>query len=245
MDCEKCQNLLGDFLEGSLEGRERLRVGAHLGGCARCRAAREETEAIVSAARECREHLFSPPDSRALWLRISNTIEGERAFGRAAAPVVAPLPARRRPGLASVWQRRWELTLPQMASAVAALVVSVSLITAMATQRLMTAQRAEEENVKQVRARSQREFAESVYPATYVRQQQASISYYQQRVERRKANWNPRMRESFDRSLSVIDQAVAESLVELEQNPHDEVSEEILNAALRDKVELLREFSEQ
>lgn len=245
MDCEKCQNLLGDFLEGSLEGRERLLVGAHLGGCPRCRAAREETEAIVSAARECREHLFSPPDSRALWLRISNTIEGERAFGRAASARLAPTPARRRSPIAALWQRRWELTLPQMASAVAALVVSVSLITAMATQRMMTAQRDEEESVKQVRIRARRDFAESVYPATYVRQQQASINYYKQRVEQRKGAWNPRMRESFDRSLNVIDQAVAESLHELEQNPHDEVSEEILNAALRDKVELLREFSEQ
>ncbi|HEX5708122.1 MAG TPA: zf-HC2 domain-containing protein [Pyrinomonadaceae bacterium] len=245
MDCEKCQNLLSDFLEGSLEGRDRLMVGIHLGGCARCRAAREEVEAIVSAAHECREHLYTPPDSRALWLRISNTIEGERAFGRAAVPTPAPMPARRRGRLASIWDRRWELTLPQMASAVAAIVVSVALVTAMATQRMMTAERSEDEAINELRTRARRQLADSVYPGAYVRQQQASISYYQQRVERRKANWNPRMRESFDRSLNVIDQAVAESLDELKQNPHDEVSEEILNAALRDKMELLRDFSEQ
>jgi hypothetical protein len=45
--------------------------------------------------------------------------------------------------------------------------------------------------------------------------------------------------------MQVIDQAVNESLSALDRNPHDEVSEEMLNAALRDKMELLREFSEQ
>jgi hypothetical protein len=83
------------------------------------------------------------------------------------------------------------------------------------------------------------------YPHPYLRQQQARISYLQQRVEQRKAAWNPRMRDSFDRSLVVIDQAVVGSLDELKRNPHDEVSEEMLNSALRDKMELLREFSEQ
>ncbi len=34
----------------------------------------------------------------------------------------------------------------------------------------------------------------------------------------------------------VIDQAVNESLNSLSQNPHDEVSEEMLNAALNEKL---------
>ena len=47
------------------------------------------------------------------------------------------------------------------------------------------------------------------------------------------------------RSVLVLDQSVKESLDDLQKNPHDEVAEEMLNVALRDKVELLREFSEQ
>jgi hypothetical protein len=43
--------------------------------------------------------------------------------------------------------------------------------------------------------------------------------------------------------MSVIDAAVNDSMRQLGQNPHDEVSEEILNAALNDKVELLKEFA--
>ena len=71
------------------------------------------------------------------------------------------------------------------------------------------------------------------------------MRYWQQRVEARKASWNPRMRASFDRSLNVLDQTVNDSLDDLRQNPHDEVAEEMLNSALHDKIELLKEFGEQ
>ena len=52
------------------------------------------------------------------------------------------------------------------------------------------------------------------------------------------------MRESFDRNVAVIDQAVADSLNELKRNPHDEISEEMLNESLNDKLALLKEFSD-
>jgi len=59
-----------------------------------------------------------------------------------------------------------------------------------------------------------------------------------------KARWNPQMRETFDRNMSVIDAAVTDSMKQLSQNPHDSVSEDILNDALNDKVALLKEFSD-
>ena len=52
------------------------------------------------------------------------------------------------------------------------------------------------------------------------------------------------MREAFERNMTVIDQAVNYSRDELRRNPHDEVSEEMLNSALNDKMELLREFAD-
>ncbi|MGH9960852.1 MAG: hypothetical protein ACREBC_27665, partial [Pyrinomonadaceae bacterium] len=73
---------------------------------------------------------------------------------------------------------------------------------------------------------------------------QRAINYWNQRIEMNKTRWNQEMRETFDRNLMVIDQAVNDSLSELSRNPHDEVSEEMLNAALNEKLALLREFSE-
>jgi len=44
--------------------------------------------------------------------------------------------------------------------------------------------------------------------------------------------------------MRVIDQAVSDSMNELNRNPHDEVSEQMLNEALNDKLALLKEFSD-
>ena len=68
--------------------------------------------------------------------------------------------------------------------------------------------------------------------------------YWNQRVELNKARWNAQMRETFDRNMGVIDAAVNDSMVQLRDNPHDTVSEDILNDALNDKVALLKEFAE-
>ena len=99
-------------------------------------------------------------------------------------------------------------------------------------------------------SRSQEASVAPVRPVTFASsrdrmwQQQQAISYWNQRVETNKARWNQEMRDTFDRNLRVIDQAVNDSLNELNQNPHDEVSEEMLNAALNEKLALLREFSD-
>jgi hypothetical protein len=77
-----------------------------------------------------------------------------------------------------------------------------------------------------------------------INQQQQAISYWNERVEYNKVRWNPEMRETFDRNLKVIDQAVTTSFDALSSDPHDEVSEEMLNAALNEKLALLKEFAE-
>jgi len=75
------------------------------------------------------------------------------------------------------------------------------------------------------------------------RSQQEVIAYWNERVELNKARWNPEMRETFDKNMSVIDAAVNDFNASIDSESHDEVSEEILNAALNDKVELLKEFA--
>ena len=75
-------------------------------------------------------------------------------------------------------------------------------------------------------------------------QRRQVINYWNQRVEMNKARWSPQMRETFDRNMRVIDEAVTSSLNDLNRNPHDEVSEQMLNESLNDKLALLKEFSD-
>ena len=234
MNCEKCQELLSEFLDGTLGHSEHTAVGAHLAACAFCAAAREDFHAIIAAAREVRGEIFIPTDERALWLRVREEVEADSRPARAAATAAAG---------GGFWSRlfgqRFELSLPQLAAGAAALVVAAASVTALGL-RFATAP-AGAGRAAAVR----RVVSDDVYPRTYLEPHEASMRYWEQRVEARRASWNPRMRASFDRSVYFLDQSVKDSLDDLQKNPHDEVAEETLNAALRDKMELLREFGEQ
>jgi hypothetical protein len=234
MNCEKCQGLLSEFLDGTLGHSEHTAVGAHLAACASCAAAREDFHAIIAVAREARGHIFAPTDERALWLRVRAEVEADSRPARAAAAAAGP-------GLWSrLFGRRFELSLPQLAAGAAALVVAAASVTALGL-RFATAPADAGRAATAVR----RVVSDDVYPRTYLEPHEASMRYWEQRVAARKASWNPRMRASFDRSVYFLDQSVKDSLDDLQRNPHDEVAEETLNAALRDKIELLREFGEQ
>ncbi|HKG97237.1 MAG TPA: hypothetical protein VKA97_05465, partial [Pyrinomonadaceae bacterium] len=75
-------------------------------------------------------------------------------------------------------------------------------------------------------------------------QRRQVINYWNERVELNKVRWSAEMRETFDRNMKVIDETVADSLNEVNRNPHDEISEQMLNEALNDKLALLKEFSD-
>ncbi len=237
MNCEKCHELLSDFLDGTMVNENRTLLSAHLNECLNCACVREELHSIIGVAHESRDIYAAPPNERALWLRIRNTIEAElgeqqRAAGRAASE------SPRESFLGRWMNRRWALSLPQLAGTVAGIAIGASLLTTYGVQKLWSA------NQPSIAVNTQ-----TVVPFRNTRRnlnpdQMLTIEYLKGRVEQRKARWNPSMRESFDRNLSVIDATVNDALTTLDQAPHDEVSDETLNTALRDKMELLKEFSE-
>ena len=233
MNCEKCQELLGDLVDGALSRDDATTLNQHLEDCLSCADVRNDLESIISFCQQQRGQYEAPPNERALWLRIRNVIEAENASP------VSTATARPSQGFLPVWlNRSWELSVPQLAASFAALVVVVSLATVVGMRRM-------ESSRSDVNPRSAQTLAVA---GTNVRdrisQQQQAISYWNQRVELNKARWNQQMRDTFDRNLQVIDQAVNDSLNELNRNPHDEVSEEMLNAALNEKLALLKEFSD-
>lgn len=231
MNCEKYQDLLSDFIDGSLAQSDHDSIKAHLSVCGVCSEARGDLEAIVGYCREHRGEYDAVPNEHALWLRISNTIESELS-------VASPTPI---PSDAGWWfrvmNRSWELSFPQMAAAVIGIVIVVSAVTTVGVRRFNFG------GGSGMSAGPSLALNESSVKDRFRRQQQV-VAYWNQRVELNKQRWNPEMRETFDRNMSVIDAAVDDSISRLTQNPHDEVSEEILSAALNDKLALLKEFAE-
>jgi hypothetical protein len=224
MNCERCQELISDLLDGALSREESATLNLHLAECLDCAEVREDLESVVSFCRADRGQYDAVPNEHALWLRIRNTVE---------VTGIGSVHTERERGegfFSRLVNRNWQLSLPQLAGAVAALVLIVSLTTVVGLRRMESPKAPPEEIGK--------------FNPDRMSQQQQTINYWNTRIATNKARWSPQMRDTFDRNLSVIDQAVNDSLKELNQNPHDEVSEEMLNAALNEKIALLKEFSE-
>lgn len=228
MNCETCQELIHDLIDGSITQRDEFTLNTHLRECLDCDSVRQDLAMIVDFSRTQRGVYEAPPNEQALWLRIRNTIEAE-------------LPSRvntntESSSFFSRWMgRSWELSLPQLAASAIAIVLLVSLATVVGLRRwggygtptIVAGTQAEATNL------DDRFF-----------QRRQVIDYWNQRVELNKARWSPEMRETFERNMKVIDQAVSDSMNELKRNPHDEVSEQMLNESLNDKLALLKEFSD-
>jgi len=228
MNCEQCQELIHDLIEGSISQRDEFTLNTHLKDCLDCDSVRQDLTSILTFCQTHRGEYEAPLNEHALWLRIRNVIEAENGHR------VAAQTATRRPSfLGRLMGQTWELSLPQLASLTAAVVLLVSLTTVVGLRRWGSE---DVSPVPQVQASS------NVNDRIWQRRQ--AINYWNQRVETNKARWSPEMRETFDRNLRVIDEAVANSLNELNKNPHDEVSEQMLNESLNDKLALLKEFSD-
>ena len=235
MNCEKCHDLISDFVDGALSHQDQTTLNSHLEECLECADVRNDLQSIVGFCRAHRGDYSAPPNEKALWQRIRNVVE---TGGDLVA--VSPAPARQ-----NFWKnwvgRSWELSFPQVVASAAAIVLVVSLSTAVALRRYQSG--GPTAGIRAPLAQESLSLA-AANVRERVSQQQQLISYWNQRVDFNKARWSPQMRETFDRNLKVIDEAVNDSFDALSQNPHDEVSEEILNAALNEKLSLLKEFAE-
>lgn len=228
MNCETCQELIHDLVDGNISRSDESILNTHLNECLDCDSVRQDLASIVGFCRTRRGEYEAPPNEHALWLRIRNVIEAEHGLQIAAQ-------TERRPSfLGRLMGHSWELSLPQLTAAAAAIVLLVSLVTVVGVRRWGTFVPSMQAGV--VNASS------DVNDRVWQREQ--AINYWNQRVELNKARWTAEMREKFDRNLAVINQTVAASLEELKKNPHDEISEQMLNESLNEKLAMLKEFSD-
>jgi predicted anti-sigma-YlaC factor YlaD len=250
MNCEKCQELLSDFLDDAMSDARRAELSAHLEECLECYHAHADLDAIISFCREARGQYDAPPNEQALWLRIRNTVESE-ATARTGAPQ-STRRAQRESWFARALNRSWQLSFSQMVTAVVAIVIFASLATVVGVRSLQnSSDGSTATNLKntgnagnQPVALTANDGSSQVFQLKDHPWQQEEINYLTQVVEERKSHWNPQLRADFERNLELLNQTVNESLDRLSAHPHDEVTEEMLNVALNDKMQLLKEFSD-
>jgi hypothetical protein len=223
-------------------------VKAHLTLCRECAEVFEDFSKILGICDLEIAEEIPPPNEQALWCRINNIIENEikpelnEEFKQKDAPPAS--------WMGRIWQRSWSLSFTQVASAVLGIALVSSLLTIVGIQNAVSPSSLSAAGATQPTlfekvvskiglAEDPQELRERRF-----REQQAAIDYWNKRVAARRIQWDKNLRDAFDRNLQEIDQVVFEYTRTLEENPHDELSGEMLDSALDEKMALLREFSE-
>jgi anti-sigma factor RsiW len=238
MHCVECNQSLSSFLDNELPPERAEAVREHLAQCEICAKVCEDLAAILDLCRSEAPNSIVPPNSRALWCRINNIIESE----------VKPdaLPKADEPK-----RRIWRFSLPQLAAAVMCVALISSLLTVVAIRNYMAepgdaAVRTADDQTLIERLMAKAGLIETPQKARERRiaEQKAAIDYWNRRVQERRAMWDARMREAFDKNLNVINESVNDYTLILQQDPDDEITGEMLDSALDEKMSLLREFAE-
>src|SRR5215207_8750731 len=129
MNCETCQDLIHDLIDGSINQRDESTLNTHLSECLNCDSVRQDLASIVGFCRTQRGQYEAPPNEQAMWLRIRNSIEAELPSR------VNPNSESQRSFLSRWMGRSWELSLPQLAASSLAIVLLVSLATVVGLRR--------------------------------------------------------------------------------------------------------------
>lgn len=246
MNCEQCQELISAFLDNDLDETMSANVQTHLSLCADCAKLCEDFAVILDFCHEQPTAEIVPPNSQALWCRISNTIETEIKADVTNHQKSAEPPPK------GWFPRVLKFSFSQVASLVLGIALVSSLLTfvgiknyfASEPNRDLAAESAQPNAVERVLGRfGLIETAQNLRDRR-IEQQKAAIEYWNRRIETRRAQWDAHLREAFDRNLNEIDQAVNEYTLILQENPQDDLSGEMLDSALNEKMELLREFSD-
>lgn len=221
MVCKECQELLSEYIDGSLELGEQVNVERHLGNCEPCRAVRDDLLQIVHFSQQL--PVQSP--STALWPRISSDL----------AELKPGFWARSLRWVASFRTLNFNFSVPQLiaGAAVLAIVISIGVIASRPdnNQTLLSSS------------------AGTLLPAEVtplsqmdLQQLEKQISQLSEAVEQRKESWGPELRTAFERNLLYIDQSLVECRHQWKNNPGDNVSQELMLNAYREKVRLLEGF---
>lgn len=222
MVCTECQEILSEYIDGALELGEQVNIERHLADCEPCRAMRDDLLQIVHFSHQL--PLQSP--SPALWSRIRSDVDSLHTG-------VWSRPQR---WLARVRALNFNLSIPQLAAGAAVLVVVVSL-SAIVSQRDGRSIQSAAPSVASAANADVTPLSNSDF-----QQLEKQISSLSATVEQKKTSWDPELRSEYERNLYYIDQSLVECRHQLKNNPADDVAQELMLNAYREKVRLLDSF---
>jgi hypothetical protein len=226
-------------MENDLDDTRSDSVRLHLAECGRCARVCEDIAAIIDVCSIEGEDVLPDNQAHQIWCRINNVIESEQQK-MAQRPV--PVPEKR--GL-------WHLSFWQLASGLACIALISSLLTVVAIRNYYEPVATDSLAKSTTRTLLDRVMMKVGLADTpqealerKLRDRQAAIDYWNVRVQTRRTQWDAQTRAAFDRNLREIDDSVNEYKTILQRDPDDDISVEMLDSALNEKMDLLRDFSD-
>lgn len=250
MNCELCKEQISAFLDNELDAPAASAIQEHLAVCPDCAKVCEDFAMILDFCVDGEEFDAVPPaNSNALWCRINNIIETD-VRKELEKNKLEEIPEKRG-WFSGLWQKGWQMSFAQVFASVLGIAVISSLLTIVGVKNYSSAAEP---------AFGEATVTESIFQKVLgkiglvetplqarerrIKEQQKVIDYWNQRVSVRRQNWNGTVRDTFDRNLREINQVVYEYNTILEKNPQDNLTGEMLDAAMKEKMDLLRAFSE-
>ena len=219
MSCERLDELLDDWLDGTLEERDRHEVEAHLAACPECRERERGLRQVLAHAAALPR---SVAPSRDLWLRIAERVGRERTWSWA--------------GLGTGGGRALAAAATVVLALVAVLLVQRSPAP---VHTVVIPDRAPEGGGGEARPA-----AVGIDPnlAAVEADYQAAANALLAALLQRRDELSPETIESVERNLAVIDEALAEVRQALEKDPASPELGRMLVSTHRKKVEVLRQM---
>jgi anti-sigma-K factor RskA len=224
MVCNQCQELISDYIDGTLELGEQAKIEHHLADCEPCRAVRDDLLQLVHFSRQLPLHT----PSSALWTRIQAQIEEERP---------ATMWARAQSWASRIKESHFDLSFPQIAASAAALIILVT-----ASFMLLRDNSTGQTEVAGSSLMSESSASRNLLSNPDIQQIEQRINQLKESVEQRKVSWQPELRVTFDRNMYYVEQSLLECRQQLNGNPDDQIAQELMLNAYREKVRLLEGF---
>jgi len=225
-------------MENDLDTERSEFVRMHLAECGECAGVCEEIAMLLDVVSADGDAVLPENQAKQIWCRINNVIESEQPLSH------TPQPEPQRRGL-------WHFSFWQLATALACIALVSSLVTVAALRNYY-----EPSATDSLAAATSHSFVDRMMMRVglaespqeqlerKLRDRQAAIDYWNSRVQVRRNQWDSQTRAAFDRNLREIDDSLNEYHTILQRDPEDDLTVEMMDSVLNEKMDLLRDFSD-
>jgi hypothetical protein len=220
MECRNVVNALSDHLDGLLADNDAVLIEGHLTSCPPCQTIKLELSEIRTAARDLPLH--TPP--RALWLRISNTLEAELTVEQAATTAAPSKPS----WWARMQSKTFTFSLPQLAG-VGAAALTLVVFSSVSFYRQYN-------SVLTMRGMQ----ALALLPEET--QLKPELDRKLQTVQARMVGWQPQRRADFEQQMNRIETSLQNCRHHLQANPNDTLHLAMMRDLYQEKRQLLEDI---